>query len=100
LIVFSDAKFRISSVCSWYFLALSAVNLIAINTGFLTFILTYMGFSDPSQTVGWYCTGRVYISTVSLTLGRHFFFAIIIDRFLVTSASVKVRQISSFKVAK
>jgi len=59
-----------------------------------------MGFPDPSRTVRWYCTGRVYISTLSLTLGRHFLCSIIIDRFLVTSTSFKRRQMSSFKVAK
>jgi len=100
LIVFSQAKLRTSSVCSWYFLAISVANLIAINTGYLTRILTYMGFPDPSRTVGWYCTGRVYISTLSLTLGRHFLCSIVIDRFLVSSFNVKLRRISSFKVAK
>jgi hypothetical protein len=100
LIIFSQPKLRTSTVCSWYFLALSIANLIAINTGYLTRILTYMGFPDPSQTVGWYCTSRVYISTLSLTLGRHFLCSIIIDRFLATSTSVKLHQISSFKVAK
>jgi hypothetical protein len=100
LIVFSQAKLRTSSVCSWYFLVVSIVNLIAINTGYLTRILAYMGFPDPSRTVEWYCTGRVYISTLALTLGRHFLCSIIIDRFLVTSTSVKLRQLSSFKVAK
>jgi hypothetical protein len=100
LIVFSHAKLRSSSVCSWYFLILSIVNLIAINTGYLTRILSYMGLPDPSRTVVWYCMGRVYISTLSLTLGRHFLCSIIVDRFLVTSTSVKLRRISSFKVAK
>ncbi len=100
LIVFSHSKLRSSSVCSWYFLILSIVNLIAINTGYLTRILSYMGVSDPSRTVGWYCMSRVYISTLSLTLGRHFLCSIIVDRFLVTSTSVKLRRISSFKVAK
>jgi hypothetical protein len=100
LIVFSQAKLRTSSVCSWYFLAVSVASLIAINIGYLTRILTYMGFPDPSRTIGWYCTGRVYISTLSLTLGRHFLCSIVIDRFLVTSSSVKLRRISSFKVAK
>jgi hypothetical protein len=100
LIVFSQAKVRTASVCSWYFLALSIANLISINTGYLTRILAYMGLPDPSRTVGWYCTGRVYISTLSLTLGRHFTCSIIVDRFLVTSRSVKLRRISSFNVAK
>jgi len=100
LIIFSHAKLRTSSVCSWYFLVISVANLIAINTGYLTRILAYMGLPDPSRTVEWYCTGRVYISTLSLTLGRHFLCSIIIDRFLVTSTSVKLRQLSSFKVAR
>jgi hypothetical protein len=100
LIVFSQAKLRTSNVCSWYFLVISLTNLIAINTGYLTRILAYMGFPDPSRTVRWYCSGRVYISTLSLTLGRHFLCSIIIDRFLVTSTSFKLRQLSSFKVAK
>jgi hypothetical protein len=100
LLVFSQAKLRTSSVCSWYFLAASVASLIAINTGYLTRILTNLGLPDPSRTIGWYCTGRVYIPTVSLTLIRHFLCSIVIDRFLVTSTSVKLRRISSFKVAK
>jgi hypothetical protein len=100
LIVFSQTKLRSSSVCSWYFLVISIVNLISINTGYLTRILSYLGLPDPSRTVEWYCTGRVYISTLSLTLGRHFLCSLIIDRFLVTSTSVKLRQLSSFKLAK
>lgn len=100
LIVFSQRKLRTMSVCSWYFLAVSISNLIAINTGYLTRILTYMGFPDPSRTVGFYCIGRVFIQMLSLTLSRHFLCSIIIDRFLVTSTSVKLRQISSFKMAK
>src|SRR5271156_5207584 len=86
LIVFSQKKLRTSSVCSWYFLTVSIVNIISINTGYLTRILAYMGLSDPSRTLGWYCTGRIYISTLSLTLGRHFLCSIVIDRFLVTSS--------------
>jgi hypothetical protein len=100
LLVFSQSKLRTSSVCSWYFLAISVSSLIAINTGYLTRLLAYLGLPDPSRTVGWYCTGRIYISTLSLTLGRHFLCSIVIDRFLVTSTSVKLRRISSFKVAK
>jgi hypothetical protein len=100
IIAFSQAKLRTSSVCSWYFLVLSIADLIAINTGFLTRILAYMGLPDPSRTVGWYCTGRVYISTLSLTLSRHFLCSIVIDRFLVTSTNAKFRRISSFKIAK
>ncbi len=61
LIVFSQAKLRTSSVCSWYFLSASIANLIGINTGYLTRILTYMRFPDPSKTVGFYCIGRVFI---------------------------------------
>jgi len=100
LLVFSQSKLRTSSVCSWYFLATSIASLIAINTGYLTRVLANLGLPDPSRTVGWYCTARVYISTLSLTLGRHFVCSIVIDRFLVTSTSVKLRGISSFKVAK
>ena len=100
LIVFSQPKLRTSSVCSWYFLADSVACLIAMNTGYLTRILAYLGLPDPSRTVGWYCTGRIYISTLSLTLDRHFLCSIVIDRFLVTSTNVKLRRISSFKVAK
>jgi hypothetical protein len=59
-----------------------------------------MGFPDPSRTVGFYCIGRVFIQSLSLKLSSHFLCSIIIDRFLVTSTSVKLRRISSFKVAK
>jgi len=100
LIIFCQAKLRTSSVCSWYFLAVSIANLIAINTGYLTRILAYMGFPDPSKTVGFYCIGRVFIQSLSLKLSTQFLCSIIIDRFLVTSTSVKLRRISSFKVAK
>ena len=100
LIIFSQKKLRTASVCSWYFLLLSIANLVSINTGYLTRILAYMGLPDPSRTIGWYCTGRLYISTLSLTLSRQCICSINVDRFLVTSRSVKLRQISSFKVAK
>jgi hypothetical protein len=100
LVVFSQAKLRTSSVCSLYFLCISVANLIAINTGFITRVLAYMGLPDPSRTIGWYCTGRVYISTLSLTLGRFFLCSIVIDRFLVTSTSAKLRRMSSAKVAR
>jgi hypothetical protein len=100
LIVFSQKKLRTASICSCYFLSLSIANLISINTGYLTRILTYMGFPDPSRTVGWYCTGRVYISAFSLTLGRYFICSIVIDRFLMTSISIKLRRLRSFKVVK
>jgi hypothetical protein len=91
LIVFSQSKLRTSSVCSWYFLAASLSSLIATNTEYLTRILTYMGSPDPSRTIGWYCTGRFYISTPSLRLSRRFLCSIVIDRFLVKSSNVKLR---------
>ncbi|CAF1254764.1 unnamed protein product [Adineta steineri] len=100
LIMFSQAKLRSSGVCSWYFLVVSVANLISINTGFITRILSYMGFPDPSRTIGWYCTGRIYISNLSLTMARYFLCSIVIDRFLITSTNVKFRRMSSFKVAK
>jgi len=81
-------------------LSASIANLIAINTGYLTRVLANLGLPDPTRTIGWYCTARVYISALSLTLGRHFICSIVIDRVLLTSASVKLRGISSFKVAK
>ncbi len=83
-----------------FFLSISVSNLIFINTGYLTRILTYMGFPDPSQTVGFYCIGRVFIQSLSLTLSRHFLCSIIIDRFLITSTSIKIRRISLFKVVE
>ncbi len=62
LIIFSQSKLRLGSVCSWYFLSVSLSNLILINTGYLTRILSYLGYPDPSRTVSFYCIGRVIYS--------------------------------------
>lgn len=99
ILVFSQKSMR-TSVCSIYFLIVSIANLLSINIGYLTRILPTLGVPDPSRNVEWYCKGRAYISGFSLTLARHFLCVITIDRFLVTSTQVAVRQLSSMKLVK
>lgn len=82
------------------FLIISIANLVSINIGYLTRILPVLDVPDPSRNVAWYCKGRAYISGLSLTTARHFLCLIAIDRFLVTSTRVNLRQLSSFKIAK
>ncbi|CAF0789539.1 unnamed protein product [Adineta ricciae] len=99
IFVFAREPLR-TSVCSIYFLIISISNLILINISYLTRILPTLDVPDPSRNTLWYCKGRAYISGLFLTLTRHFLCLIAIDRFLITSTSVALRNFSSFKVAK
>ncbi|UJR24203.1 hypothetical protein I4U23_027169 [Adineta vaga] len=99
ILVFSREPLR-TSVCSIYFLIISIANLVSINIGLLTRILSTLDVPDPSRNVAWYCKGRAYISGLSLTIARHFLCLIAIDRVLMTSTRVSTRQLSSFKIAR
>ncbi|UJR06860.1 hypothetical protein I4U23_011149 [Adineta vaga] len=99
ILVFSRESLR-TSICSIYFLIMSIANFVSINIGLLTRILSTLDIPDPSRNVAWYCKGRAYISGLSLTIGRYFLCLITIDRVLMTSIHVTIRQLSSFKIAK
>ncbi|UJR34295.1 hypothetical protein I4U23_021699 [Adineta vaga] len=99
MIIFTRESLR-TNACPIYFLLVSIFNLITINIGYFTRILPLLNVPDPSRNIAWYCKGRAYITGLSLTLTRHFLCVIAIDRFLITSTRVSLRQLSSFKTAK
>lgn len=88
------------NMCSWYFICLSVAHISVLCFACLPRIISAStGYDLSSQSLA-FCKFRGYITDVSLTLGRHFLCLIAIDRWLVTSAHLWIRNHSSPKITQ
>lgn len=86
--------------CSCYILASSISNLFIVNIIILFHMLAF-GFNiDPTTTSFFFCRFRQYLSHVTTLLSRIYIVLACIDRWAMTSSSVKRRAFSKLKVAK
>lgn len=84
-----------TNVCSWYFFCLSLAHLLLLNSSCLPrLIVTWSGY-DYGKDNAIYCKIRSYLFHLSLLLSRQFITLISIDRWLITSAHVRLRRQSS-----
>jgi hypothetical protein len=99
IIVFSDKKFR-NNIGSWYFICVSLSQLLLLNCACLARIVAVLSGYDVSRYVLGLCKFRAYLYIVSLILSRHFLCLISFDRWLVTASDIRLRQISSPRLAR
>ncbi|CAF3566352.1 unnamed protein product [Rotaria sp. Silwood1] len=100
IILFSQRNLRLNNVCAWYFIGLSLVNLLIIDTGGLSRSLPFLTSFNLETTSIIFCKCRLYFVHFSLILGRYFICLISIDRWMVTSFSQSIRQMSSPKFSR
>lgn len=99
IIVFSRRTLR-TNVCSMYFICLSIVHLILLNFHGLPRVIAITTGSDITRTIPAFCKIRSYLFTLAIILSRHAICLISIDRWLVSSAKVALRQMSSLRSAR
>jgi hypothetical protein len=98
--IFTRPKLR-SIPCSWYFLASTCANFIALYTGCLTRVLTTFNI-NPQTTLesAIYCKTRSYLTYGNLSLSIWLIIGACVDRWASSCTSVLIRSISRVKIAK
>ncbi len=99
ILVFSQNSLR-SHICSWYFIGASIGHIVYLNTGCLTRILWAWTQYDLSVISLPYCKARIYFVLDGLIISRYLFCLISIDRWMITSRNISIRQQSSPKMAR
>ena len=99
IFVFLQKDLRVNA-CSWYFIAVSVGHLIFFYFGCLTRIVTAWTSFDLTRTSIVFCKLRAFFLAFSLLISRHFLCMISIDRWMITSSHVWLRQLSSLKMAR
>ncbi|CAF1272592.1 unnamed protein product [Rotaria sordida] len=98
IFVLSQRKLR-SNPCAWLFLTSSIANLFAILSAITTRMLA--GWTiDPTDTIGWLCKLRGFIIYSSRTAAYWLIVLAVIDRWLLSSTSVRHRQLATLKNAQ
>ena len=101
IILFSKRTFRYNNVCAWYFIGVSIANLVGLNTGGLTRIVSLLNrlFYIRNTSII-FCKFRNYFIQSGAIIGRYFLCLISIDRWMITSSNDVIRRMSSSKIAK
>lgn len=99
IITFARRTLR-KNVCSWYFISLSLAHLVLLLCVCLPRIISATTGYDFARYSIVFCKIRAYATDSSLTLARHFLCLISIDRWLVTSSHINIRNQSSTRVAR
>lgn len=97
ILLFSQKTLRSNNVCAWYFIALSVANLIGLNVGGLSRILSLLNNFTLEITSIIFCKTRNYFIQTSAVMGRYFLCLISIDRWMITSSNEQIRRWSSLK---
>ncbi|CAF0905971.1 unnamed protein product [Adineta steineri] len=87
--------------CSWYFLASTCANFIALYMGCLTRVLTTFNIG-PQTTIALaiYCKTRSYLIYGSLSLSIWLIIGACIDRWASSCRNTRIRSFSNVKIAK
>ncbi len=99
ILIFGRHELR-KNVCSWYFICLSVVHLLLLNTFCLSLIIVNSTGNNVFQYIMSLCKIRAYFFELSLLLSRYFLCLISIDRWMVTSPKASIRQHSSTRVSR
>jgi len=99
ILIFSQHSLR-SHICSWYFIGASIGHLVYLNMGCLTRVIWAWTQYDLSLISLPFCKARIYFLLDGLTISRYLFCLISIDRWMITSRNVGIRQKSSPKIAR
>lgn len=98
ILVLSQRSLR-SNPCALFFLVSSISNLIAIQSGLTSRILSGWNM-DLTANVLWLCKFRIFISFPSRTAAYWFILLATIDRWLLSSTNINRRQKSTLKNAQ
>jgi len=99
ILVFSQNSLR-SHICSWYFIGASIGHLLYLDLGCLTRVIPAWTQYDLSLISLPFCKARIYFVLIGLTISRYLLCLISIDRWMTTSRNVRIRQLSSPKIAR
>lgn len=99
IILFSKGTFRLNNVCVWYFIGVSISNLIGLNVGGLTRILSLLNNFTLESTSIIFHKFRNYLIQSTAIIGRYFLCLISIDRWMITSSNDSIRRMSSPRIA-
>lgn len=97
ILILSQRNYRQNS-CSSYILAASLPNLLIINIPILTRILSTFGFHLTSEST-FYCKFEWYILHTMTLVSRTYILLASIDRWTMTSTSVRRRAFAHIKVS-
>jgi hypothetical protein len=86
--------------CSRYILASTITNLVIINIIVLFRLLAGTVNIDPTTTSSFFCKFRQYVAHVTTLLSRSYILLACIDRWAMSSESVRRRSFSQIKVAR
>jgi hypothetical protein len=98
LIMFTRLQYR-QTPSSVYFLALSAVAIIYLNWAIVSFFYT-LKHTDPQTYSLFYCKMKGYLTNVLGQSNRFIVVSVCADRFFATQTSVRIRSLSSVRIAK
>ncbi|CAF3962769.1 unnamed protein product [Rotaria sp. Silwood1] len=98
--LFSQRNLRLNNISAWYFISLSLANMLVLNTGGLTRILSLLINFNLETTSITFCKTRNYFIQVGAVIGRYFICLISIERWIATSINEKVRRLSSPQIAR
>ncbi|CAF3937505.1 unnamed protein product [Rotaria sp. Silwood1] len=98
--IFTRSKLR-SVSCSWYFLAATCENFIALYVGCLTRLLSTFDV-NPRTTLSAsiYCKFRSYFTYGNLSASMWLIIGACMDRWASSSSNVRIRSIGEIKIAK
>ncbi|CAF3321457.1 unnamed protein product [Rotaria sp. Silwood2] len=99
ILIFGTSALR-KNMCSWYFICLSLAHLCVLIFACLPRIISALTAYDLSSRSLAFCKFRAYATDVSLVLARHFLCLIAIDRWLITSAHLWIRNQSSARITR
>ena len=97
--LFSRRNLRVYA-CSWYFICLSIVHLLLLDTLCVSRIIMAWTNDDHATHSLVYCKIRSYLFSLTMVLSRQFICLISIDRWLVTSSRVWLRSQSSLRISR
>jgi hypothetical protein len=100
IILFSKRSLRLNNFCAWYFIGISLANLVGLNIGGLTRILSLLNNFTLESTSAGFCRFRQYFAQSAAAVGRYFLCLISIDRWMITSSNDAIRRMSSSKIAR
>ncbi|CAF0830112.1 unnamed protein product [Adineta steineri] len=98
-IVFSWSTLR-NNRCSFYFIMASMAQLFVLIFGCLFRIIVSLTGFDLNVSSLFICKFRTYLFVNGIILSRHFLCLISIDRWMVTSANVSIRNLSTLRMTR
>lgn len=98
IIIFARKKFRTNS-CSVYFITTSIFNLLVIIFGITAVLLTSYLPNESALNSAIFCKIRAYIIHSFLMMSRSSVALACIDRFALSSRTVRIRRLNKFRIA-